>query len=69
MLRVYGFTLLCFAIAYTLASLALVAIFNGRWNVAVQVQGNGMISLFIAGAVTVGFFVGSLLTRHLQGPK
>jgi hypothetical protein len=45
MLRVYGFTLLCFAIVYTLSSLAPVGIFAGKWNVGLQVQGNGMISL------------------------
>ncbi|MBX9690142.1 MAG: hypothetical protein K2X27_25750 [Candidatus Obscuribacterales bacterium] len=69
MIRVYFCTFMCFTTVYALSSLLLFAIFYGNWNVGLQINGNGMLSLCVAGVASLGFLGGCLYMRHQNGGK
>ena len=70
MTRIATFTLLWFAAVYSLTSLSLLGYFDFKSSVGLQIQGNGMISLGVASAATIGFFVGCIVSKKfLNAPK
>jgi hypothetical protein len=66
MTRIVVCTLLWFASIYCLSSLALLGYFDFKSSVALQLQGNGTISLSVASAAAIGFFAGCIACKKLM---